>query len=63
MTMNKPRKIDSTPVTEFANVARERVFQVSSNRGNARHRMRYVEASAPAEGECRLCVGTLSERS
>lgn len=42
---------------------RDRVYQVSSNRGNARHKMRYVEASAPAAGECRLCVGNLSPKN
>ena len=41
---------------------RDRVFQVSTNRGKASHRVRYVESSAPAEGECRLCVGNLSDR-
>ncbi|HLV48120.1 MAG TPA: hypothetical protein VKY35_03560 [Aliidiomarina sp.] len=43
--------------------ARERVYQVSSNRSSAKHKVRYVESSAPPEdGECRLCVGTLPER-
>ncbi|CUS49296.1 MAG: hypothetical protein HLUCCO02_04600 [Idiomarinaceae bacterium HL-53] len=41
---------------------RDRVFQISTNRGSATHRVRYVESSAPAEGECRLCVGNLSDR-
>lgn len=40
---------------------RDRVFQVSSNRGLGRHRVRYVEGSAPASGECRLCVGSLAD--
>lgn len=41
---------------------RERVYQISTNRTHARHKVRYVESSAPPEGECRLCVGTLPER-
>ncbi len=41
---------------------RDRVYQVSSNRSSASHKVRYVESSAPAEGECRLCVGTLPAR-
>ncbi|WP_165831908.1 hypothetical protein [Aliidiomarina sp. B3213] len=41
---------------------RETVFQVSTNRSRASHRVRYVESSAPPEGECRLCVGTLTEK-
>ncbi|MCK0152713.1 hypothetical protein MWU49_03290 [Alcanivorax sp. S6407] len=40
---------------------RDRVFQVSSNRGSGRHRVRYVEGSAPEVGECRLCVGSLAD--
>ena len=40
---------------------RERVFQISSNRGRASHKLRYVEASAPVAGECRLCVGSIVE--
>lgn len=40
---------------------RDRVFQVSSNRGGGRHRVRYVEGSAPEAGECRLCVGSLAD--
>ncbi|MDX1804198.1 MAG: hypothetical protein R3292_08955 [Alcanivorax sp.] len=38
-----------------------RRLQFSSNRGAARHRVRYVESSAPASGECRLCVGSLAD--
>ena len=41
---------------------RDRVFQVSSNRGGSRHRVRYVEGSAPEAGECRLCVGSLADQ-
>lgn len=62
MTTNKARNNQSAPLTGPANAARERVFQVSSNRGAARHRMRYVEASAPAQaGDCRMCVGSLAD--
>lgn len=42
--------------------SRDRMYQVSSNRTSARHKVRYVESSAPPEGECRLCVGVLPER-
>lgn len=41
---------------------RDRIYQVSSNRSSASHKVRYVESSAPVEGECRLCVGTLPAR-
>jgi len=41
---------------------RNRVYQVSSNRSSASHKVRYVESSAPPEGDCRLCVGTLPAR-
>lgn len=34
--------------------------QFSSHRGGPRHRVRYVESSAPPAGECRLCVGSLA---
>ncbi|RUO72955.1 GNAT family N-acetyltransferase [Idiomarina ramblicola] len=40
--------------------SRERVYQVSSNRERASHKLRYVEASAPIERDCRLCVGSLT---
>ncbi|EKF73529.1 acetyltransferase [Alcanivorax hongdengensis A-11-3] len=39
----------------------QRRLQFSSNRGGARHRVRYVESSAPPAGECRLCVGSLAD--
>jgi len=42
--------------------SRDRVYQVSSNRESASHKLRYVEGSAPASGECRLCVGYVSAR-
>ena len=38
-----------------------RRLQYSSNRGQASHRVRYVESSAPAAGECMLCVGSLAD--
>jgi len=41
---------------------RDRIFQVSSNRGGGRHRVRYVEGSVPETGECRLCVGSLADQ-
>lgn len=60
MTTNKARTTPTAPDTVPVTAARERVFQVSSNRGSARHKMRYVEASAPTQaGECRMCVGNL----
>jgi hypothetical protein len=36
---------------------RDRVFQVSSNRGGAQHKLRYVEASVSTEElqDCRMC--------
>ncbi len=40
---------------------RSRRMQYSSNRGGARHTVRYVESSAPPEGECMLCVGSLAD--
>ncbi|MGM7317580.1 GNAT family N-acetyltransferase [Idiomarina sp. ST10R2A5] len=39
---------------------RERIYQVSTNRERASHKLRYVEASAPIEEDCRLCVGSLT---
>ncbi|WP_404400075.1 hypothetical protein LG288_09835 [Idiomarina seosinensis] len=41
--------------------SRERVYQVSSNRGSSKHKLRYVEASLPADRDCRLCVGSLAD--
>jgi|GEM_PF-3582898 len=38
---------------------RDRVYQVAANRGRSRHKVRYVEASAPEEGACKLCVGVM----
>lgn len=39
---------------------RQRVYQVSANRGRSRHKLRYVESSVADTGDCRLCVGALS---
>lgn len=39
---------------------RQRVYQVSANRGRSRHKLRYVESSVADNGDCRLCVGALS---
>lgn len=39
---------------------RQKVFQISANRGRARHKMRYVERSLDDTGDCRLCVGAIS---
>lgn len=41
---------------------RDAIYQVSTNRNAASHRVRYVESSAPTDGECRLCVGNLTAR-
>lgn len=41
---------------------RDRVYQFSSNRGAASHRVRYVEGShglTENQGECRLCASSL----
>ncbi|MEQ3724648.1 hypothetical protein [Alcanivorax sp.] len=40
----------------------DRRMQYSSNRGGARHTVRYVESSAPPDGECQLCVGSLADK-
>ena len=36
---------------------RDRVFQVSTNRGSAQHKLRYVESSVAADelADCRMC--------
>lgn len=39
---------------------RQQVYQISANRGRARHKMRYVERSVEETGDCRLCVGAIS---
>lgn len=40
---------------------RDRVYQMSSNRGRSSHKLRYIEASAPAADACRLCVGSIAD--
>ena len=37
------------------------IYQVSTNRGRASHKLRYVEASAPADGDCRMCIGSIAD--
>lgn len=44
-----------------APATRERIYQVSSNRQRANHKLRYVESSAPAAGECKFCIGSLAD--
>lgn len=41
--------------------SRNTIYQVSSNRESASHKLRYVEGSAPASDDCRLCVGSLAQ--
>ncbi len=53
--------IDVTRVVSMDRKERSRRMQYSSNRGGARHTVRYVESSAPPEGECMLCVGSLAD--
>ena len=38
------------------------IYQVSTNRGRASQKLRYVEASAPADGDCRMCVGSIADQ-
>ena len=44
---------------------RTRQFQVSRNRNQARHRVRYIESGGAAvnTGECPLCPGEANEQS
>lgn len=39
---------------------RQQVYQISANRGRAKHKMRYAERSLEDTGDCRLCVGAMS---
>ena len=60
--MSKPeqgKEPDQEPDQEQQD-ERNRVFQVSANRGRASHKLRYVESSLADTGDCRLCVGALS---
>ena len=41
---------------------RDRIYQVSTNRGRSSHKLRYVEASAPADGDCRMCIGSIADQ-
>lgn len=43
-------------------VQRERIYQVSSTRTKASRKVRYVESSAPAVGECKFCLGSLADK-
>lgn len=40
--------------------SRQQRYQFSANRDKASHRMRYVEGSAAADGDCTLCKGPLT---
>jgi len=51
---------DKADKTDNEKTERERVFQISANRGRSRHKLRYVESSLSDTGDCRLCVGALS---
>ncbi|KXS36275.1 MAG: acetyltransferase [Idiomarina sp. T82-3] len=42
---------------------RDRVYQVSANRESASHKLRYIERSAPEQGDCRLCASIPSAKS
>lgn len=68
--MSKPAKIKTNendvpheqeqptePLSEEAQ--RQQVYQISANRGRAKHKMRYVERSLEDTGDCRLCVGAI----
>lgn len=66
--MSKPTKAsenDVAPNYEQPNAPssdeaqRQQVYQISVNRGRARHKMRYVERSLEDTGDCRLCVGAI----
>ncbi|MGQ4277403.1 SAM-dependent methyltransferase [Pseudidiomarina sp. E22-M8] len=41
--------------------AREQRYQFTANRGKASHKLRYVESSADASGDCTLCKGPLTD--
>lgn len=41
---------------------RDSVYQVSSTRSKATRKVRYVESSAPAVGECKFCLGSLADK-
>ncbi|RUO46500.1 hypothetical protein [Pseudidiomarina donghaiensis] len=59
--MNK--KADTTAADKASqndDEKRQQVYQISANRGRAKHKMRYVERSLEDTGDCRLCVGAIS---
>lgn len=59
--MNKKAEtpdVDKAPQSD--DEKRQQVFQISANRGRAKHKMRYVERSLENTGDCRLCVGAIS---
>ena len=58
--MSKKTEPVTPPQTEDDDSQRQQVYQISANRGRARHKMRYVERSVDESGDCRLCVGTLN---
>lgn len=41
--------------------ARSQRYQFTANRGKASHKLRYVEGSADASGDCTLCKGPLTD--
>lgn len=41
---------------------RDGIYQVSSTRSKASRKVRYVESSAPAVGECKFCLGSLADK-
>ncbi|MGM0450841.1 MAG: hypothetical protein ACQERE_08440 [Pseudomonadota bacterium] len=59
--MTDPEKTERTAATRDESEQRHepRRYQVSANRGRARHRLRYVESGGAIEeqneGECGLC--------
>lgn len=61
--MTDPEKTERTPASTNESEQRQepRRYQVSANRGRARHRLRYVESGGAMEeqneGECDLCRG------
>lgn len=59
---NNTKAADSKEQTEPSSETdkRQRVYQISANRGRASHKLRYVESSSAETGDCRLCVGALS---
>ncbi|RUO31115.1 SAM-dependent methyltransferase [Aliidiomarina soli] len=46
----------------FKPPARDSIYQVSSTRSKSSRKIRYVESSAPAVGECKFCLGSLADK-